>query len=191
MKRLSGAIPGLLVFAMAAAFSPASCGPPTTYYNGVCTGSDALTGTTIVIDFQQLDGLNGMAAPDIVRCSPNPGGAARTGIKALQDAGITVTGTTRWGLAFVCRLQGRPTASEPLPVSGNPTYKEACTNTPPPSAYWSYWYANGSGTTWTYSATGASNRNVLPGGFEGWSFALNKTASTSPPPGYTPRNPAK
>ena len=31
---------------------------------------------------------------------------------------------------------------------------------------------------------------MVPGGFEGWSFSLNKTASTNPPPGVTPNNPA-
>lgn len=163
----------------------------TTWYSGVCTGPDALTGTTVVIDFQQLNGNGGVAAPTITRCSRNTTGVTRTGLKALQDAGVSVTGTQRWGLAFVCRIAGRPSATETLPITGNPTYKEACVNTPPAAAYWSYWWANGTGTTWTYSSSGASGRNAVPGGFEGWSFSLNKTASTNPVPRVTPRNPAK
>ncbi|MFD4636328.1 ABC transporter substrate-binding protein [Lentzea sp. NPDC058436] len=160
-------------------------------YDGICTGSDALSGTTIVIDFQELDGNGGTAAPTITRCSPNANpGTDRTGIKALQDAGIPLAGTTRWGLGFVCRLNGRPSATENIPVTGNPTYKEACFNTPPASAYWGYWHANGAGSTWTYSSYGALNRTVVPGGFEGWSFSLNKSASTNPVPGVTPTNPA-
>ncbi|MFC4056211.1 hypothetical protein ACFOY4_41555 [Actinomadura syzygii] len=160
-------------------------------YDGICTGADALTGVTVVIDFQELDGNGGTAAPTITRCSPNASpGTQRTGIKALQDAGISVTGVAQWGLAFVCRLQSRPAATESIPITGNPSYKEACVITPPGSAYWSYWNATGAGTTWTYSSYGALNRNVVPGGFEGWSFSLNKTATTNPPPGVTPRNPA-
>jgi hypothetical protein len=31
---------------------------------------------------------------------------------------------------------------------------------------------------------------VVPGGFEGWSFSLNRTATTNPTPRVTPRNPA-
>lgn len=155
-------------------------------YAGVCTGADASTGVTVVVDFQEL------AAPTITRCSPNASpGTARTGIKALQDAGIAVTGTTRWGLGFVCRLENRPTSTENIPRASNPTYHEACVNTPPADAYWSYWHADGTGTTWTYSNFGALNRNVIPGGFEGWSFSLNKTATTNPPPRVTPRNPAR
>lgn len=92
------------------------------------------------------------------------------GLKAMQDAGIVVTGTTRWGLGFVCRIEGRPSATESLPIAGNPTYQEARVNTPPAAAYWSYWWANGSGTTWTYSSSGSSNRNAIPGGFEGGRF---------------------
>ena len=159
-------------------------------YTGLCKGADALTGTTVVIDFQQLNGLNGKAAPDIVRCSPNRAGGARTGVQALQDAGISIAGTKRWGLASICRIEGRPSATERLPIAGNPSYEEACVNTPPASAYWSYWWANGAGTTWTYSASGALDRNVVPGGFEGWSFALNANPNNIPPPGHSPRNPA-
>ncbi|OLF09789.1 flagellar hook-length control protein FliK [Actinophytocola xinjiangensis] len=160
-------------------------------YDGICTGDDALTGVTVVIDFQELDGNGGTAAPTITRCSPNAApGTDRTGIQALQDAGIPVAGTAQWGLGFVCRLNNRPSATEAIPRTSNPTYQEACVLTPPAEAYWSYWHADGSGTTWTYSSYGALNRTVVPGGFEGWSFSLNRTATTNPPPGVTPTNPA-
>lgn len=173
------------------AAEPASAIDPTKGYAGICTGADALTGTTMVVDFQQLDGNGGTAAPTITRCSPNPNpGTSRTGVQALQDAGIAPTGVQRWGLAFICRLEGRPSATESIPVSGNPTYKEACVNTPPAAAYWGYWHADGSGSTWTYSSYGAGNRTVTPGGFDGWSFSLNATASTNPVPRVTPLNTA-
>lgn len=160
-------------------------------YAGICTGADALTGVTVVVDFQELDGNGGVAAPTITRCSPNASpGTQRTGIKALQDAGIAVAGTVQWGLGFVCRLENRPSSTEAIPRTTNPAYHEACVKTPPAEAYWSYWHANGAGTTWTYSSYGALNRNVIPGGFEGWSFSLNKTATTNPVPRVTPRNPA-
>lgn len=181
----------LLVGLVVTTPAPAGALDPAKGYPGICTGSDALTGVTIVIDFQELDGNGGVAAPTITRCSPNASpGTDRTGIQALQDAGVSVTGTVRWGLGFVCRLEDRPSATETIPRASNPTYKEACVVTPPGDAYWSYWHADGAGTTWTYSNYGALNRNVIPGGFEGWSFSLNKTASTNPVPGETPRNPA-
>ncbi|MET0236418.1 MAG: hypothetical protein ABW224_17350 [Kibdelosporangium sp.] len=181
----------LLAGAAVAAAAPAGAVDPTKGYAGICTGADALTGTTVVVDFQELDGNGGTPAPTITRCSPNANpGTDRSGVKALQDAGIAVAGTVRWGLGFVCRIELRPSSAESLPLTSNPTYKEPCVNTPPAAAYWGYWHADGAGTTWSYSSFGALNRTVIPGGFEGWSFSLNKSATTNPVPGVTPTNPA-
>jgi hypothetical protein len=193
MRKTLTLLAGLAVAAATAvtAASPAAAVDPTKGYNGICTGADALTGVTVVIDFQELDGNGGTAAPTITRCSPNlVPGSQRTGVKALQDAGIGVTGTAQWGLGFICRLENRPSSTEAIPRTSNPSYHEACVQTPPAEAYWSYWWANGSGTTWSYSSSGAANRNVVPGGFEGWSFSLNRTASTNPAPGVSPHNPS-
>jgi len=160
-------------------------------YDGICTGDDALTGVTVVIDFQGLDGNDGRPAPTIVRCSPNPEpGTDRTGIQALQDAGIEVEGVGQWGLGFVCRLANRPASDEPIPVDGDPGYTEQCQLTPPAAAYWSYWHASGTGHTWTYSNFGALNRTVVPGGFEGWSFSLDAGPTSNPVPRVDPYNPA-
>ncbi|MEV5575225.1 hypothetical protein AB0L06_34745 [Spirillospora sp. NPDC052269] len=183
----------LLLSVPAAHAAPARAAAPRAVapYNGICTGADALTGVTVVIDFQELNGNGGTAAPTLTKCSPNPTpGAQRTGIQALQDAGISVTGAAQWGLAFVCRLNGRPSPTESIPITGNTGYKEACITTPPGAAYWSYWNADGSGNTWSYSSYGAANRNVVPGGFEGWSFSLNRGIDTNPAPRVTPRNTA-
>lgn len=193
MKRTVPVLPGLSLSAALVVAAPASAGTTTTAqaYDGICTGPDALTGTTVVIDFQDLDGNGGVPAPTITRCSPDATpGTPRNGIEALQDAGISVTGVVRWGLGFVCRLENRPSPTETIPTDSDPTYREACVNTPPAQAYWSYWHADGSGTTWTYSNWGALNRDVVPGGFEGWSFSLNNSATTNPWPEVTPRNPA-
>lgn len=193
MRKLATVLSTLALLAgtAVAAAAPAGAVDPTKGYAGICTGTDALSGVTVVIDFQELDGNGGTPAPTITRCSPNANpGTQRTGIKALQDAGIAVTGVAQWGLGFVCRLENRPSSTESIPRASNPNYKEGCIVTPPAEAYWSYWHADGSGTTWTYSSFGALNRNVTPGGFEGWSFSLNKTATGNPSPGVTPSNPA-
>lgn len=148
-------------------------------------------GVTLVVDFQDLGAWGGQDGQDVVRCATSgiPGVAFDgTGIQALQAAGIEVEGTTRWGLSFVCRLEGRPAADEPLPIEGNPGYTEPCVNTPPGSAYWSYWHSMGS--DWTYSSQGAISRKPAPGTSDGWSFALNAGATTNPPPSAPPGAPA-
>ncbi|MCK2245085.1 MULTISPECIES: LPXTG cell wall anchor domain-containing protein [unclassified Crossiella] len=126
------------------------------------------TGVTVIIDFQQLGGST------IIRCAP---GKQASGHAALRAAGINITGTARWGEAFVCRIEGKP---------GSDT--EPCMDTPPASAYWSYWHApNGGG--WTYSQLGVLNRTPPPGSFEGWSFSKDRTAESNPAPRIAPKRP--
>lgn len=126
-------------------------------------------GVTVVVDFQELGG------PTIVRCAP---GAQASGLSALKGAGFSITGVQRWGESFICRIEGRPGPSE-----------EACVNTPPASAYWSYWHA-ADGGSWVFSQLGVTARTPPAGSFEGWSFSKDRTAETSPPPRVGPRRPA-
>jgi hypothetical protein len=139
-------------------------------------------GVTVVVDFNQLGG--GI----VVRCAPGPIGSNYTGIDALEGAGFDPEGTKRWGLEFVCRIAGKPAADQKLHIKGDPNYKEACIDTPPASAFWSYWYAPNGGT-WSLSDEGPLDRDVIAGGFEGWSFSLNHTADTAPAPGIAPVRP--
>jgi hypothetical protein len=133
---------------------------------GYCPDSN---GVTVVVDFQGLGGGT------VIRCAA---GEQATGLAALKNAGFTVTGTSRWGEAFICRINGKPGADT-----------EPCINTPPATAYWSYWHAaNGGG--WTYSSLGVLNRKPPLGSFEGWSFSLNRTEATAPQPRVAPSRPA-
>ncbi|MEU0937725.1 hypothetical protein [Embleya sp. NPDC005971] len=125
-------------------------------------------GVTVIVDFHELGGTT------IVRCAP---GEQATGLAALKNAGIRITGVARWGEAFVCRVEGKPGADS-----------EPCIDTPPASAYWSYWHAPNGGS-WTYSQWGVLNRKPPIGSFEGWSFAKNKTETTNPPPRPAPARP--
>lgn len=130
-------------------------------------------GVTVVVDFQGLGGTT------IVRC--NPQRERGTGLDALKGAGFQIDGVQRWGEAFICRIENRPSAVETIPVKGDEDYKEACIDTPPAAGYWSYWHA-GNNCAWTYSQWGVKNRDFAPGGFEGWSFSLNATADSNPKP---------
>jgi hypothetical protein len=122
-----------------------------------CSGT---TGVTVVVDFTAFGG--GVT----VECAH---GDPDTGIEALQDAGFTVIGTQRWGLAFVCRINNLP-----APVD------EPCIDTPPVNAYWSYWHATPGGS-WSYSPVGASSYDPTPGTVEGWSFGAGSAPGITPP----------
>ncbi|WBB80388.1 hypothetical protein O7606_03130 [Micromonospora sp. WMMD882] len=126
------------------------------------------SGVTVVVDFNELGGGT------VVRCAR---GEQATGLAALKNAGFQVAGTLRWGEGFVCRIDGKPSAAA-----------ERCVDTPPASAYWSYWHAPDGGG-WTYSDKGVANRRPSPGGFEGWSFSLNRSADDAPRPGVAPLRP--
>ena len=126
-------------------------------------------GVTVVVDYRQLGG--GV----VIRCAP---GEQATGLAALENAGFTVTGTLRWGKAFVCRINGKP---------GIDT--EPCVDTPPASAYWSYWHAPNGGS-WTYSSQGVLARKPPLGSFEGWSFSSGRDEDSAPRPGVAPTRPA-
>jgi hypothetical protein len=156
----------LSVLGPAASASADEAGKP-----GYCT-DDA--GVTVVVDFRALGG------DVVVRCAEGPGGHGFTGLDALAGAGFSVAGTQRWGMQFVCRIQGRPTAHEDLEIPGNDTYHEDCDDTPPDAAYWTYWYAPNGGP-WKYSSVSAASRTTIKGGFEGWSFHLGSDSAAAPP----------
>ncbi|MFJ8578336.1 hypothetical protein [Micromonospora sp. NPDC093277] len=152
-RRLAGLLAAAVTAVALTAVEPA----PRVAQAAGCTGT---SGVTVVVDYAALGG--GVQ----VGCAP---GDPATGLAALQGAGFTVTGTARWGLAFVCRINGKPTAAT-----------EPCVNTPPATAYWSYWHAPPGGS-WSYSTSGATSYNPAPGSVEGWSFGAGAPPSIAAP----------
>ena len=129
---------------------------PKAAYAAGCVGT---SGVTVVVDFTYWGG-------GVTRACAL--GDPASGLTALTGAGFTITGTKRWGLAFVCRINGLPTAAT-----------EPCVNTPPASAYWSYWHATPGGT-WSFSSSGAASYNPAPGTVEGWAFGSGAAPSVAP-----------
>jgi len=144
-----------LLLVLAAAPAAADTGKGT---DGYCPDA---TGVTVIVDFGDLGGSTR------IRCAP---GAQETGVAALQNAGIEITGSQKYGLAVACRLDGKPGPES-----------ESCAGMPSAKAYWSYWQAPDGGT-WTAAQTGASTSNPAAGGFEGWSYAHTKSANDLPQP---------
>lgn len=116
--------------------------------------SDA--GVVVVVDFTRLGGHLERA------CAPDPMSA----YQALGTAGFTTAGDSLSGDAFVCRIDGLP----------DPT-QTPCTSTPPASAFWTFWYARASTTSWHYSSVGAMTSHPTGGTIDAWVFG----PSTEPP----------
>jgi hypothetical protein len=126
------------------------------------------TGVTVVVDQHEIG-----ASKVYVGCAP---GEQADGVEALQHAGFQLEGTTGYGLAFICRIDGEPTPAE-----------TPCTTTPGSGAYWSYWRGKPGGR-WAFSGVGAkSPQSRSPiNSVEGWSFGGGKPPRIEPMDGSGP-----
>ncbi|MHB8221090.1 MAG: hypothetical protein ACYDHU_12335 [Acidimicrobiales bacterium] len=115
---------------------------------GSCTTT---RGVVVVVDFAPWGGT----------IERGCGGTASSGLAALRDAGFTPTGTSEYGTAFVCRVNGDPAST-------------SCTATPPANAYWALWIADPGRTAWTYSNEGAASICPAPGSVDAWTFGANR-----------------
>src|SRR5256885_1377047 len=149
---------GLLLAVCFAGAGPASA----TGTEGACAEGG---GVTVVVDFGDL------GPESLIRCAP---GTPANGIAALQEAGIEVAGSQKYGLAVACRINGKPGPDV-----------ESCAGMPSATAYWSYWHASAGGS-WTSSQEGAQTAKPAPGGFEGWAFARPKSVNDMPAPPRVP-----
>ncbi len=116
------------------------------------------TGVTVIVDDHKLG-----EGKIYVGCAL---GAQANGVEALKHAGFDIEGTSDYGLAFICRIDGEPTPAE-----------QTCEQTPGAGAYWTYWHGKPGGR-WGYSGCGAANCKPAIGSVEGWGFDVgtNKPA---------------
>ncbi|NHB85806.1 hypothetical protein G7085_17905 [Tessaracoccus sp. HDW20] len=103
-----------------------------------------------------------------------------SGLQILQAAGMNPEGTRKDGPSFVCRIDARPGVNETIALNDDPSYREKCVTTPPDTAFWSYWHADNGGK-WTFSNKGATTHEAIIGGYEGWSFSLDRSNGSNPP----------
>jgi hypothetical protein len=108
------------------------------------------TGVTVIVDDQKLG-----EGKIYVGCAL---GEQANGIQALEHAGFQIEGTSSYGLAFVCRIDGEPTFAE-----------QTCEQTPGANVYWTYWHGVPGGR-WGFSGCGAGSCKPALGSVEGWGF---------------------
>lgn len=148
------AVFALLLATCFAGAAPASA----TGADGTCPAGG---GVTVIVDFGDL------GPQPLVRCAS---GTPASGVAALQDAGIEIAGSQKYGLAVACRIEGKPGPDV-----------ESCAGMPSATAYWSYWHA-APGGAWESSQEGAQTSKPIADGFEGWAFARPKSANDLPTP---------
>lgn len=97
---------------------------------------------------------------------------------ALAASGIELEGTLTYPDAIVCRVNGLPSATEPIEVEGQEPHLESCADMPPAFAYWALWVVNDSEIGWEYAMEGASTLKLKPGQSIGLAFASGEEAPT-------------
>lgn len=123
-------------------------------------------GVTVVVDFRHWGG------PLLRACGSTP----TTGFALLNQGGWRTAGTQHDGPGFVCRIGYagfRHGTQYPTPA------REACVDTPPVSAYWTYWVAGPGQDTWHYSEIGAMSFSPGAGSVDLWEFGGTNLAGTS------------
>ena len=98
-----------------------------------------------------------------------------SGYDALHAAGFTTAADDHDGPAFVCRIDNDPPPSE-----------DPCVNTPPASAYWSYWHADAGQSTWAYSRLGPMSYKPPAGSIDAWVFGATNIAGATGTPPFSP-----
>ncbi|MGI8680134.1 MAG: Ig-like domain repeat protein [Jatrophihabitans sp.] len=105
-----------------------------------------------------------------------------TGRALLTAAGFSIAGVARFP-SFICRLGNAlfdGGTQYPKPA------QDACANTPPASAYWSFWTAAKGVNTWTFSPSGADTDKPTNGEVEAWTFGSTDVSGTTGKPTFTP-----
>lgn len=135
--------------------------------SGACTGDD---GVTIIVDASALDDAEPQAQCFLTDESV-------PAADALTVAQVDVEGTEQYGDQVVCRVNGLPSASEPVGSTEDPTYVEECKTMPAGFAYWALWLKPAGGT-WDYAQEGLSTLQVEPGDSIELLFTLDGAPAT-------------
>ncbi len=136
---------------------------------------DDCSGVTLVVDY-------GLLAPSSDTACVELAGAEALAKDVLSFAGLATEGTGTYGDAFVCRVNGLPSESEPFVVEGEAPHAETCADMPPGFGYWALWIKATPASEWAYAEEGVGTLLLAPGNQLGLVFS---TGGDTP----TPTNP--
>ena len=102
--------------------------------------------------------------------------------EVVSFAGLTLEGTAEYGDQIVCRVNGLPSDSEEIVVSGEDPHLETCQDMPPAFAYWALWVKNTPEEPWAYASEGIGTLRVKPGMSVGLAFSTGGDTPTPSDP---------
>jgi hypothetical protein len=109
---------------------------------------------TVIVDFQSLK--NDKTQTCVAA------GSAMEAMTAFNLAGYSITGTDKYGLQIVCRVNGLPDAVHPIISKDQDTYVEKCADMPAEFAYWALMVRTPE-KDWTYADKGIADLTIKPG----------------------------
>lgn len=144
--------------------------PATSIVEGACEGDE---GITLQIDSSAL-------AEGTTRewCRTTDETVAVADI--VDEAGVVTEGTQEYGDQVVCRVDGLPSATEPVGSTEDPAYVEACASMPAAFAYWSLW-TKPAGGEWGYAEEGLATLEAAPGDSVALLFTLDGAPAAPTP----------
>ena len=133
---------------------------------------DDCSGVTLVVDYGLLASSSETACVEL-------GASEALAKDVLSFAGLATEGTGTYGDAFVCRVNGLPSESEPFVVEGEAPHAESCADTPPVFGYWALWIKDTPASDWAYAQEGVGTLLLAPGNQLGLVFS---TGGETPKP---------
>ncbi len=149
---------------LAAALTLAGCASSTP--EATSTEDSSCAGVQLLVDYADL----GPAPVD--ECVSVSGSTSAADV--LAAAGLSTEGTADYGDAIVCRVSGKPAATDIIATTSG-DYSETCATMPSADAYWSLWVKRGG--AWDYAQVGFNELQLAPGEGLALSFNVNNTAT--------------
>jgi hypothetical protein len=109
---------------------------------------------TVVVDFQSLKSDKTQTCIDA--------GSAVDAMTAFNLAGYSISGTDKYGLQIICRVNGLPDAITPIVSKDQDSYVEKCEEMPAEFAYWALLVRTPE-KDWTYADKGIAELVINPG----------------------------
>lgn len=153
---LAAAALALALTACAPEATPAEPSPsPSITFAADCTPESDVT---VIVDGGDLAGADEVATDTCV-AADEPIAA----LDALAQAGVELEGSEEYGDAIVCRVDGQPSADEPVGSSEDPAYVETCESMPAGFAYWGLWVKSSPDGEWGFAQEGIETLTLAPG----------------------------
>ncbi len=109
---------------------------------------------TVIVDFQSLK------SDKTQTCVA--AGSAMEAMTAFNLAGYSISGTDKYGLQIICRVNGLPDAKTPIISKDQDSYVEKCADMPAEFAYWALLVRTPQ-KDWTFAEVGIQDLKVNPG----------------------------